>query len=86
MYYKFNEKEKAFKAIENGLKLVPNDYEFTTLKKEIENGESFSKIINHFIDEEYDKSHTDSEDRLERLEKEIAEYKKRYAGRPKQKC
>ena len=86
MYYKFNENEKAFKAIENGLKLVPNDYEFMTLKKEIENGESFSKIINHYIDEEYDKSRTDDKDRLERLEKEITDYKKRYTGRTKQKC
>lgn len=86
MYYKFNEKEKAFEAIEAGLKLVPNDYEFTTLKKEIEAGESFAKIINHYIDEEYDKSRTDDEDRLDRLEKEIAEYRKRYEGKPKQKC
>ena len=85
MYYKFNEKEKAFEAIEAGLKLVPDDYEFTTLKKEIEAGESFAKIINHYIDEEYDKSRED-EDRLERLEKEIAEYRKRYEGKPKQKC
>lgn len=85
MYYKFNEKEKAFEAIEAGLKLVPDDYEFTTLKKEIEAGESFAKIINHYIDEEYDKSRED-EDRLERLEKEIAEYRKRYEGKSKQKC
>ena len=39
----------------------------------------------HYIDEEYDKSRED-EDRLERLEKEIAEYRKRYEGKPKQKC
>lgn len=86
MYYKFDKREEAFAAIEKGLELVPGDYEFTTLKNEIENNVSFSRVIDHAIDEEYDKSRVIEEDRLEKLDKEIENYKKIYANSTKPKC
>ena len=39
--YKFNLLDEAFNAIEEGLKLVPNDYEFLTLKDDIENDRGY---------------------------------------------
>lgn len=59
--YKFNLLDEAFNAIEEGLKLVPNDYEFLTLKDDIENDRGYAYANSHYINEEYDKS---SEKRL----------------------
>lgn len=86
MYYKFQDKEKAFEAIEKGLELVPNDYEFLTLKNEIENNVSFSRVVDHVIDEEYDKLHIAEEDKMERIEREKEEYNRRYKSIKKHKC
>ena len=54
--YKFNLLDEAFNAIEEGLKLVPNDYEFLTLKDDIENDRGYAYTNSHYINEEYDKS------------------------------
>lgn len=54
--YKFNLLDEAFNAIEEGLKLVPNDYEFLTLKDDIENDRGYAYANSHYINEEYDKS------------------------------
>lgn len=54
--YKFNLLNEAFNAIEEGLKLVPNDYEFLTLKDDIENNRGYAYTNSHYINEEYDKS------------------------------
>lgn len=35
MYYKFGELDNVYKCIEKGLELVPNDYEFLTLKDDV---------------------------------------------------
>lgn len=59
--YKFNLLDEAFNAVEEGLKLVPNDYEFLTLKDDIENDRGYAYANSHYINEEYDKS---SEKRL----------------------
>lgn len=55
--YKFNLIDEAYKAIEKGLELVPNDYEFLTLKDDIENNRGFAYTISHYINEEVDKSY-----------------------------
>lgn len=54
--YKFNLLDEAFNAIDMGLKLVPNDYEFLTLKDDIENDRGYAYANSHYIDEEIDKS------------------------------
>ena len=59
--YKFNLLDEAFKAIDKGLELVPNDYEFLTLKDDIENDRGYAYANSHYINEEYDKT---SEKRL----------------------
>ncbi|MBM6822830.1 tetratricopeptide repeat protein, partial [Fusobacterium mortiferum] len=54
--YKFNLLDEAFNAIDMGLKLVPNDYEFLTLKDDIENDRGYAYANSHYINEEIDKS------------------------------
>jgi len=56
LYYKFKELDKAYECIEKGLELVPNDYEFLTLKDDIENNRGYFYAINHYINEEVDKT------------------------------
>lgn len=53
--YKFNLIEEAYRAIGKGLNIVPDSYEFLTLKEDIENKRSFAHAIAHYIDEEVDK-------------------------------
>lgn len=55
LYYKFEKIDEAYKCVEEGLKLVPNDYEFLTLKDDIDNRRSFSVVASHYISEEVDK-------------------------------
>lgn len=56
LYYKFGELDKVYECIEKGLELVPNDYEFLTLKDDVENDRGYFYTINHFINEEVDKT------------------------------
>ena len=56
LYYKFGELDKVFECIEKGLELVPNDYEFLTLKDDIKNDRGYFYSINHYINEEVDKT------------------------------
>ena len=53
--YKFNLLDEAFKAIDKGLELVPNDYEFLTLKDDIENDRGYAYTNSHYINEDVDK-------------------------------
>ena len=54
--YKYNLLDEAFNAIDKGLELVPNDYEFLTLKDDIENDRGYAYANSHYIDEEADKN------------------------------
>lgn len=54
--YKYNLLDEAFNAIDKGLELVPNDYEFLTLKDDIENDRGYAYTNSHYIDEESDKN------------------------------
>lgn len=54
--YKFNLLDEAYNAIDKGLELVPNDYEFLTLKDDIENDRGYAYANSHYIDEEADKN------------------------------
>lgn len=53
--YHFGSKESALQAIETGLKLVPDDYEFLTLRKEINLGYTLEQLEYHWIGPEQDK-------------------------------
>lgn len=78
LYYKFKKIDEAYKSIENGLKLVPNDYEFLTLKDDIANKRSFGIAVSHYIYEEDDKDET-NDTRLDiEDEEKWKEFKKSY--------
>lgn len=53
--YHFGFTESALQAIEEGLKLVPDDYEFLTLRKEISLGYTLEQLEYHWIGPEHDK-------------------------------
>lgn len=50
----FGDREGALEATEQGLKLVPNDHEFLTLRKEIIDGASIEQMEYHCINPEAD--------------------------------
>ncbi len=50
----FGDKEGALAAVERGLSLEPGDYEFLTLRQEIEAGRSLEEMEFHYIDAEAD--------------------------------
>ena len=56
LYYKFGELDKVYRCIEKGLELVPNDYEFLTLKDDVKNDRGYFYSINHYVNEEVDKT------------------------------
>ena len=56
LYYKFGELNKVYKCIEKGLELIPNDYEFLTLKDDVKNDRGYFYSINHYVNEEVDKT------------------------------
>lgn len=58
----FGNKEGALQAVEQGLSLVPDDYEFLTLRQEIEGGASLEKMVFHWINPEFDKKLQDGTD------------------------
>ena len=53
--YKFGLLDEAYKAIETGLQLKPNEYTFLTLKDDIDNNRGFAFCLTHYVDEEADK-------------------------------
>ena len=65
--YKYNLLDEAYNAIDKGLELVPNDYEFLTLKNDIENDRGYAYANSHYIDEEADKN---SKERLINIDDE----------------
>ena len=50
----FGDKAGALKAVDTGLKLVPRDHEFTTLKAEIEAGATLEQMEYHWINADDD--------------------------------
>ena len=46
----FGDKDGALDAVEQGLRLAPGDYEFLTLRQEIEDGASIEQMEYHWID------------------------------------
>ena len=50
----FGDREGAMEAVVKGLELVPGDYEFLTLAREIEAGEGLERFEFHWIDPESD--------------------------------
>lgn len=46
----FGDREGALEAVRRGLELVPGDYEFTTLRREIQEGRSLEEMEFHWID------------------------------------
>lgn len=50
----FGRKEAALDAVKHGLSLVPGDYEFLTLQKEIEDGCTLEEMEYHWIDPDCD--------------------------------
>ena len=51
----FGRKAEALAAVEEGLRLVPGDYEFGVLREEIERGATIEEMENHYINEEDDR-------------------------------
>ena len=58
----FGDKEGALQAVERGLELVPGDYEFLTLKEEIEAGCSLEEMQYHWINPDADRNLQDGLD------------------------
>ena len=52
----FGDKTGALKAVACGLALEPGDYEFLTLKKEIEQGVPLEQMEYHWIDPDADQT------------------------------
>lgn len=50
MYYQAGKREEALQSIEAGLKLVPEDYEFCTLRTEIQKGMDMAHIMGHYVE------------------------------------
>lgn len=46
----FGDRDGALEAVRRGLELVPGDYEFTTLRREIQEGRSLEEMEFHWID------------------------------------
>ena len=51
----FNDRDGALEAVARGLELEPGDYEFTTLRREIEDGLTLPEMEYHYIDPESDR-------------------------------
>ena len=51
----FGDRDGALDAVEHGLALVPGDYEFLTLRREIEKGASIEQMEYHWIDPDSDR-------------------------------
>ncbi|MDO4261503.1 MAG: suppressor of fused domain protein [Eubacteriales bacterium] len=51
----FGDKDGALQAVEKGLLLEPDDYEFLTLRREIGEGRSLPEMEYHYIDPEHDR-------------------------------
>lgn len=66
----FGDKDGALKAAKQGLQLVPDDYEFLTLQKEIAAGATLEQMLCHWINPDADKM-------LQQGEDEEADEKKR---------
>ena len=50
----FGDRDGALEAVRRGLELVPGDYEFTTLRREIQEGRTLEEMEFHWIDPECD--------------------------------
>ena len=50
----FGDRKGALASVERGLSLVPEDYEFLTLRREIQEGKSLAEMEYHYIDPDSD--------------------------------
>lgn len=58
----FGDKTGAQRAVSQGLRLVPGDYEFQTLKREIEENASLEKMLYHWINPAADRALQEGKD------------------------
>ena len=58
----FGDKKGAMEAVEKGLELEPGDYEFLTLKEDIEKGRTLPEMEYHYINSENDQDLQNDED------------------------
>lgn len=70
----FGDRAGALAAVEQGLSLVPGDYEFCTLRKELQEGRTLLEMENHYINPQCDQelqeqSFQDGEERRDALQK-----------------
>ena len=61
----FGDRAGALEAADRGLALVPGDYEFTTLRREIQEGRSLEEMEFHWIDPDCDRPSRRGEDENE---------------------
>lgn len=76
MQYHAGRKNDARYSVDIGLKLIPGDYEFLTLKDAIENGQDSESVLGHYLSSRDDTTATRSQ-RIARLahEKKLYEYR-----------
>ena len=61
----FGDREGALEAVRRGLELEPGDYEFLTLRREIQEGRTLEEMEFHWIDPDCDQALQDGEDESE---------------------
>lgn len=71
LQYHFGQKEEAKLSIKKGLALVPDDYEFNVLRKEIEENCSLEKMMCHYIKPEDDKIFHDNKMNKQHLKEKM---------------
>lgn len=78
MQYHAGQKNDARYSVDIGLKLIPGDYEFLTLKDAIENGHDSESVLGHFLSSRDDTTAARSQ-RIARLAHEKKQYESRQA-------
>ena len=78
MQYHAGQKNDARYSIEIGLKLIPGDYEFLTLKDAIDNGQDSESVLGHYLSSADDTTAERSR-RIARLAHEKKQYETRQA-------
>ena len=68
----FGHREEALEAVERGLALVPGDYEFTTIRREVLEGRTLEEMAYHWIDPECDRRLQAGEDEAEDKRRAVA--------------
>ena len=78
MQYHAGQKDDASRSVSIGLKLVPGDYEFLTLKAAIENGTDSESVLGHYITAA-DNTGSTSSRRSARLNRDKRQYETKQA-------